>query len=172
VTSHNFGKTNIGNRATFRVHSRPFGFGHARRNGFNRFAGDVVAYPYADPVDVGEPGAGETMGQDDLDEPGPGMPTHSAPQPQPGQQDYRASVSPNPAPPPQPVADQPRTVLVFKDGHQQEVSNYAIVGETLYDLAGGLGRKIALAQLDLQATVNQNESRGIVFELPPASTLN
>jgi hypothetical protein len=110
------------------------------------------------------------MEQDYLD--GRGPVTHSAAQPQPEQQYYRGSVSPSPDPPPQPVADQPRTVLVFKDGHQQEISNYAIVGGTLYDLSDGRSRKIAVAQLDLQATVKQNDARGIDFELPAASGLN
>jgi hypothetical protein len=63
-------------------------------------------------------------------------------------------------------------VLVFKDGHQQEVSNYAIVGGTLYDLSDGRSRKIALAQLDLPATVKQNDGRGIDFELPAGVRLN
>jgi hypothetical protein len=63
-------------------------------------------------------------------------------------------------------------VLVFKDGHQQEILNYAIVGGTLYDLSDGQSRKIALAQLDLPATVKQNDGRGIDFELPGVSRLN
>jgi hypothetical protein len=180
VTSLNFGNTNFGNRGTFRVHSRPFGFGHHRRNGFVSpfFGGDIVAYPYGYPLDVAEPGVDDSMEQDYLGGPtifdrrGPGTQTYSTPQPQPEQQDYRASVTPSPEPPPQPVADQPRTVLVFKDGHQQEISNYAIVGGTLYDLSDGRSRKVALAQLDLQATVKQNDSRGIDFEIPAASRLN
>jgi hypothetical protein len=180
VTSLNFGNTNFGNRGAFRVHSRPFGFGHHRRNGFfNPFAGDIVAFPYDYSMDVAEPGVDDSMEQDYLGGPtifdrrGPGPQMYSTPQPQPEQQDYRASVTPSPEPTPQqPVADQPRTVLVFKDGHQQEISNYAIVGGTLYDLSDGRSRKVALAQLDLQATVKQNDSRGVDFELPAASRLN
>jgi hypothetical protein len=170
VTSHNFGNTNFRNRATSRVHSRHSGFEHRRRNRFfDPFVGDSVAYPYADPMDAGEPGVDDSMEQDYPDGRGPGTQMYSAPQPQ---QDYRASVSPSPDPPPQPVADEPRTVLVFEDGHQQEISNYAIIGGTLYDLSDGRSRKIALAQLDLQATVKQNDGRGIDFELPAPSGLN
>lgn len=173
VTSLNFGNTNLRNRGTFRAHSRRFGFGQRRRDRFfDPFVGDVGAYPYVDPMDVGEPGVDDSMEQDYLGGLGPVTPMYSAPQPQPEQQYDRASVSPTPNPPPQPIADQPRTVLVFKDGHQQEVSNYAIVGGTLYDLSDGRSRKIALAQLDLQATVKQNDGRGIDFELPAASRLN
>jgi hypothetical protein len=63
-------------------------------------------------------------------------------------------------------APQEPTVLVFKDGHQLEVENYAIVGVTLFDLTPGHARKVALADLDLDATQKQNEDRGVVFELP------
>src|SRR5581483_4407622 len=69
----------------------------------------------------------------------------------------------------EPAADQPDTVLVFKDGHLQDVANYAIVGDTLYDLSGGRSRKIPLATLDLDATTKQNDERGIDFQVPPGS---
>jgi hypothetical protein len=68
-------------------------------------------------------------------------------------------------PTPTTVADQPQTVLVFKDGHQLEVQNYAVIGDQLYDLTPGHRRKIALAELDLIATAKQNDDRGIDFEL-------
>lgn len=61
------------------------------------------------------------------------------------------------------------TTLVFKDGRQLEVANYAIVGQTLYDLTPGHARKIALADLDLAATEKQNDGSGASFELPPSS---
>ena len=67
---------------------------------------------------------------------------------------------------------QPQTVLVFKDGHQLEVQNYAIVGTTLYDLTEGHRRKVALAELDLTATSKQNDDRGIDFRLPAGSEAN
>lgn len=79
--------------------------------------------------------------------------------------DEQASASP-PAPEPAPAADQPETVLVFKDGHQLGVRNYAIIGDTLYDMTDGHRRKVALAELDLQATTKQNDDRGIDFRLP------
>ena len=58
------------------------------------------------------------------------------------------------------------TVLVFKDGHQLEVGNYAIVGTTLFDLSPGHSRKVLLADLDLEATQRQNDDRGITFQIP------
>ena len=61
-------------------------------------------------------------------------------------------------------------VIVFKDGHQQEIGNgnYAIVGDQLYDLSGTLAKKYKLADLDLQQTVQLNEQRGVEFSLPAA----
>jgi len=73
---------------------------------------------------------------------------------------------------PDPEPPAPPTVLVFKDGHQVEVSNYAIVSPTLYDLTPGHPRKIALADLDLLATQKQNDDRGITFQLPPMPQAN
>lgn len=75
--------------------------------------------------------------------------------------------------PSQPVSsdvseDQPRTLLIFKDGHQLEVSNYAIMGSTLYLFAGD-HRKISLADLDIDATRKANDDRGIEFRVPNAS---
>src|SRR5438876_826553 len=69
-------------------------------------------------------------------------------------------------------SDQPQTVLVFKDGHQAEIQNYAVVGQTLYDLSPGHYRKIALADLDLKATAKENDDRGISFQLPPGAQGN
>jgi hypothetical protein len=68
--------------------------------------------------------------------------------------------------PPVSLADQPDTVLVFRDGHSADVKNYAIVGDTLYDLSNGARKKIALADLDVNATQKQNEDRGLDFRLP------
>jgi hypothetical protein len=74
--------------------------------------------------------------------------------------------------PPAPETPQVPTVLVFKDGHQSEVENYAIFGQTLFDLTPGHRRKIALADLDLVATEKQNDDRGVTFQLPPGTQAN
>jgi hypothetical protein len=77
-----------------------------------------------------------------------------------------------PAPEPAPVSNQPDTVLVFKDGHQLEIANYAIVGSTLFDLTDGHRRKIPLSELDLRATAKQNDDRGIDFQVPLGGEAN
>jgi len=74
-----------------------------------------------------------------------------------------------PREPEQPVAAQPSTVLVFKDGHHSEVVNYAIVGETLFDFGAGRTRKILLADLDLPATRKANDERGVDFQIPASA---
>ena len=58
------------------------------------------------------------------------------------------------------------TVLVFRDQHQQEVENYAIVGDMLWNFAAGHTQKISLDDLDLDATRKANEARGIDFQIP------
>jgi hypothetical protein len=57
------------------------------------------------------------------------------------------------------------TVLVFRDGHQQEVSNYAIMGQTVY-VFDDHKQKIALGDLDVPATIKANDDRGVEFQLP------
>ena len=64
------------------------------------------------------------------------------------------------------------TTLIFKDGHQLELENYAVVSQTLYDLTPGHSRKIALADLDLPATQRQNDDRGVTFQLPSSAQAN
>ncbi|MFZ0911662.1 MAG: hypothetical protein WBQ76_02410 [Candidatus Korobacteraceae bacterium] len=85
--------------------------------------------------------------------------------------DTRAEV----APPPPVAHEQPSTardakpreptVLVFRDGHQQEVGNYAIMGQTVYVLDSRT-QKISLADLDVPATVKANDDRGTEFKVP------
>jgi hypothetical protein len=71
-----------------------------------------------------------------------------------------------------PEAPPPPTILVFKDGHRLEVGNYAIVGATMFDLTPGHPRKIALADVDLEATQKENEDHGVSFQLPSNSQAN
>jgi hypothetical protein len=68
--------------------------------------------------------------------------------------------------PPQP------TLLVFKDGHKLEVGNYAIIGQTLFDMTPGHVRRVPLAEIDLEATQQQNEEHGVSFQLPMSSQAN
>lgn len=183
VTSLNFGRVSVFPGHGFRHHGG-FGFGHHRRPRFvSPFFGNIVAVPYFVPYDVMEPGVDDSMEQYEedyrggptiFDRRGPGTERYEKPEPRPqSEEDYRASEPPQQQPQEQqPVADQPQTVLVFKDGHQLEVSNYAIVGSTLYDLSEGRTRKVGLAELDLPATVKQNDSRGVDFRLPATAKAN
>lgn len=57
------------------------------------------------------------------------------------------------------------TILIFRDGHQQQVSNYAIMGQTLY-IFDTRTQKIGLGDLDLPATIKLNDDSGIDFHLP------
>lgn len=181
VTSLGFGNT------PGQSHFKNFGTGHRRNNGFiNPFYGGVYYGPYAYSgysYDVMEPGVDDSM-EDEYAAHRPGTLDDSAisPRPYEGERrrdDYRTELnrnrsreespeieSPRPSPVEQPVKDQPNTVLVFKDGHRQEVGNYAIIGSTLYDLSEGRTKKVALAELDVAATVKQNDERGVEFKLP------
>ena len=60
---------------------------------------------------------------------------------------------------------EPKTVLVFRDKHQQEVQNYAIVGDVLWAFAP-LRQKIELDDLDIPATQKANDDRGVDFRVP------
>jgi len=62
----------------------------------------------------------------------------------------------------------PATVLVFRDEHKQEIRNYAIVGQTLWNFAPQHTQKIPLSDIDLPATTKANDERGVDFRLPSA----
>jgi hypothetical protein len=66
----------------------------------------------------------------------------------------------------QPSEPAPATVLVFRDRRQQEVQNYAIVGQTLWAFSAGKSQKIPLANLDVAATEKANDDRGVTFRVP------
>jgi hypothetical protein len=63
----------------------------------------------------------------------------------------------------------PATVLVFRDQHKQEIQNYAIVGQTLWNFSPQHTEKIPLSQLDLPATTKANDARGVDFRVPGAN---
>lgn len=74
-----------------------------------------------------------------------------------------------PATQPQPEAVAPATVLVFRDQRKEEVSNYAIVGQTLWSYSGQRTKKVPLADLDMAATEKANDDRGVAFRIPLAN---
>ncbi|MGB9236730.1 MAG: hypothetical protein WCC04_20165 [Terriglobales bacterium] len=64
------------------------------------------------------------------------------------------------------------TILIYRDGHREQIPDYAIVGRVLYahddqeaQPAYGM-RNIQLSALDIQATVEANRENGVNFVLP------
>jgi hypothetical protein len=186
VTSLNFGQ--VPNAGAFH-HPHAFGDGrHHRTQGLvNPFYGSTYYVPYAYPVYVMPTYDGSAYGSS-IEDMQPAVSERAGPDAaeevrreleslRSTVRDYRDElrakhVTEQPAPqaePAQPAASQPQTVLVFKDGRQAAVGNYAIVGGTLYDLSEGRTKKVALAELDLAATVKQNDERGVEFRLPATS---
>ena len=134
---------------------------HHHRSG-QFFPGNGAVYvPYAYPVVVGDSETDDAADQQQVqreedyrggptifDRRGPGQPAPSyadayAPRPRRSETETEAAAAP--APPETPVPDQPQ----------------------LYDLTPGRHHKIALADLDLTSTAQQNDDRGIDFRLPP-----
>ena len=73
--------------------------------------------------------------------------------------------------PPRP--ELPPTVLVFRDGHREQVPDYAIVGSTLYASGnywqnGQWTKSIQVSALNIPATVSANRDNGVTFILPSA----
>jgi hypothetical protein len=85
---------------------------------------------------------------------------------------HTAERSREEAPAVEPDPPLPPTLLVFKDGRTVEVANYAILGQTLFDLTAGHRHKFAIRDLDLEATRKQNDERGVTFQLPQTIQAN
>lgn len=69
------------------------------------------------------------------------------------------------------VPELPPAVLIFRDGHHEEASEYTIADGILYtrgDPYTGTfwNRKIELSSLNLPETIASNQSRGVTFQLP------
>ena len=178
VTSINFGV--VANTGFRHPHGEfGHGFRHHNPGSANPFFGGTVYVPYAYPAYIAEPMVDDSGPYETV---APEQPAADSIQRELNSlkatiDDYRDELRSTHSKPhdrepealpqsQQPVADQPKTVLIFKDGHQVTVMNYAIVGTTLYDLSDGRQKKVALAELDLPATVKQNDERGVEFLLP------
>jgi hypothetical protein len=81
--------------------------------------------------------------------------------------------------PSNPQVPQPRarpelpTVLIFRDGHREQVSEYAIIGSTLYANgdywdSGYWTKSVQLSALNIPATMKANHDNGVKFTLPSA----
>jgi hypothetical protein len=128
----------------------------------------LYPYPVAVPYAVGDDEQDEDYASDNAMSDRPYSRPARPPQDRRESPDAIAPESDRSAPVPQAVAAQPSTILIFKDGHQLDVENYAIVGETLFEFSNGLAHKFQLADLDLPATEKANEDRGVEFQAPPA----
>jgi hypothetical protein len=67
----------------------------------------------------------------------------------------------------------PPTILIFRDGHREQVPEYAIVGSTIYASAeywqtGQWTKNIQLSALNIPATIQANHEAGVRFTLPSA----
>lgn len=76
-----------------------------------------------------------------------------------------------PVPQQVPANPLPPAVLVFRDGHTEEVSSYSIIAEKIYIktdywTSGSWTRAVPISSLDIPATLKQNQARGLKFELP------
>ncbi|HTW46518.1 MAG TPA: hypothetical protein VMD92_01145 [Acidobacteriaceae bacterium] len=92
------------------------------------------------------------------------------------QGDYRPAYGepgePAPAVASAPIADEPALTLIFNDGHQQSIRNYALTSNYLLvlDNAGsGRQQRIPLSALNLPATQHAAESAGLDFTPPPST---
>lgn len=86
-----------------------------------------------------------------------------------GDQDLYARPAPAASPASSTAEAQPSTVLVFRDQHQKEVRNYAIVGRTLWNFGSQRTERIPLTDLDLTATAKANDDRGLTFSVPSSA---
>lgn len=67
--------------------------------------------------------------------------------------------------------EMPPAVIVFRDGRTEELTNYTIIDGAIHTRAdywtsGAWTRTIQIADLDIPATLKQNQDRGVNFELP------
>ena len=127
-----------------------------------------IYVPYAYPVAVA---ADEPEAEAEPDPPAPTIFEHratSARVPSASADLSRYAHQPTVADDPSPAdaREQIPVVLVYLDGHEQEVKNYAIVGPTLYDLGAFVAHKSPLAELNLKATIKANDDRGVEFSVP------
>lgn len=147
-----------------------------RGRGHNGGGTYPVYVPYAVPVVVSEgpPEPDPRAVEEEADEP-PAMtvferrPTLAAPLSSAPPIDESRVYHPAPNQVTAPATEQrqaPAIVLIYKDGREREVQNYAIMGNYLYDIGTFVAQKIPLADLNLKETLKANNDRGVEFSLP------
>lgn len=151
------------------------GYGYGYSNGYTPY----YFYPAYPVTDYSSMGAGyeylQPSTQPVVEEPAPAAPTifERRPTTRPYARDEARYEDDYRGPAAQPgssteigVGEQDTTTLVFADGHQMDIHNYAIVGQTLFNFDGTGPFKVKLAELNLDATEKLNEDRGVAFKLP------
>jgi hypothetical protein len=78
---------------------------------------------------------------------------------------YAAPIVPDTSQSAEPPPPATPTVLVFRDGHRLEIQNWVIAGQTLWSFDDHSSTKIAISDLDLEATQKVNRERGVRFPL-------
>jgi hypothetical protein len=135
-----------------------------RHHNTNAGAYYPIYMPYAYPVAVA---ADQPEAEAEPDPPAPTIFEHRATSARvPDAPHYAPQPAVADDPPPADAREQILVVLVYLDGHEREINNYAIVGPTLYDLGTFVAHKIPLAELNLKATIKANEDRGVDFSVP------
>jgi hypothetical protein len=110
--------------------------------------GQWVRIPTGNQMEISQSGK-PSVAQDSSLQPGIAIPTETAP----------------------PLPELPPAIVVFRDGHMEEVGKYMIQGDMLFTNAdywttGSWTRKIPLAELNLPASLKLNNERGSKFNLP------
>ncbi len=178
--SRNYGSRPRNNSTSLRLRTYGYGSGYGRRGNYGYrnncygIYGCGYGYPWIgagldpywwwdsgssyDQEQLDQLGLANEMNQQSLDE-------------QRMRQQTDQDVYARATPPPQPRQAErtqisPPTVLVFRDQHKEEIQNYAIIGQTLWNFAPQRTEKIPLSDLDLPATTKENDERGLDFRLP------
>ena len=98
--------------------------------------------------------------------------SYSEPEPAPAEeaearpqyQSYQAAVAPEAAPSPEPAV-----TIIYKDGHSQQVHNYALTRSSLLlldDASSGRTLQVSVQEINLPATEQVNRAAGLDFRIP------
>jgi hypothetical protein len=173
-SSNRFNRSRAFDRSRDRFRLRSYGYGNCYAYGCGYGYG--YGYPYldggidpywwwdsdssGDQDQQNQIGLAEEMNQQSLEE-----------QQMRNQADQDAYARSAPRPPRKAATTEadPATVLIFRDQHKEEINNYAIVGQTLWNFSPQGTYRIPLSSLDLPATEKANEDRGVDFHLPGAN---
>jgi len=156
-------------------HCRGRGCGFGAFGGGYSYALPYYVYPYDSGYDSGDGSSGPYLysGPPQGQTPPNEQTLHVIVDTAPAKTAPRDEVADMPSQPQGSVATLPEakpgvpTTLIFRDGHKQQVTNYAIMDQTVY-VFDDRTKKIALADLDIPATIKANDDEGVEFQVPKA----